>query len=241
MPPSARLALMGTLELDLHGAAVRVPSSAQRLLAFTALRRRPLARGYVAGQLWLDSTGDRAAASLRSALWRLHRAAGDVVWASAREVGLSPWVEVDVDAIGAAAHAVLAGERAHPGDVAALTVSGDLLPDWYDEWIAVDRERLRQLRVHALEALCERWTAERRFGEALEAGLAAVQVEPLRESAHRALIGMHLAEGNVVEAVRQYETCKRLMARELGVRPSRLMVGLLDGAAPRAQRRLGTA
>src|SRR5215207_2972089 len=180
---------MGTLELDLHGAAVRVPSSAQRLLAFTALRRRPLARGYVAGQLWFDSTG----------------------------------------------------ERAYPGDVAALTVSGDLLPDWYDEWIAVDRERLRQLRVHALEALCERWTAERRFGEALEAGLAAVQVEPLRESAHRALIGMHLAEGNVVEAVRQYETCKRLMARELGVRPSRLMVGLLDGAAPRARRRLGTA
>jgi DNA-binding SARP family transcriptional activator len=52
---------------------------------------------------------------------------------------------------------------------------------------------------------------------------------------------MHLAEGNVVEAVRQYETCKRLMARELGVRPSRLMVGLLDGAAPRARRRLGTA
>jgi DNA-binding SARP family transcriptional activator len=241
VPPSARLALIGTLELDLHGAAVRVPSSAQRLLAFAALRRRPLARGYVAGQLWLDSTGDRAAASLRSALWRLHRAAGDVVWASAREVGLSPWVEVDVDAIGAAAHAVLAGEPAHPADVAALTASGDLLPDWYDEWIAVDRERLRQLRVHALEALCQRWTAERRFGEALEAGLAAVQAEPLRESAHRALIGMHLAEGNVVEAVRQYETCKRLMARELGVRPSRLMVGLLDGAAPRARHRLGTA
>jgi DNA-binding SARP family transcriptional activator len=232
---------MGALELDLHGAAVRVPSSAQRLLAFTALRRRPLARGYVAGQLWLDSTGDRAAASLRSALWRLHRAAGDVVWASARQVGLSPWVEVDVDVIGAAAHAVLAGEQAHPGDVAALTASGDLLPDWYEEWIAVDRERLRQLRVHALEALCERLTAERRFGEALEAGLAAVQAEPLRESAHRALIGMHLAEGNVVEALRQYETCKRLMARELGVRPSRLMVGLLDGAAPRARRRLGTA
>jgi DNA-binding SARP family transcriptional activator len=232
---------MGALELDLHGAAVRVPSSAQRLLAFTALRRRPLARGYVAGQLWLDSTDDRAAASLRSALWRLHRAAGDVVWASAREVGLSPWVEVDTDVVGTSAHAVLAGEQAHPGELAALSASGELLPDWYDEWVAVDRERLRQLRVHALEALCERRTAERRFGEVVEAGLAAVQAETLRESAHRALIGMHLAEGNVVDALRQYETCERLMARELGVRPSRLMVGLLDGAAPRDRRQLGTA
>jgi len=232
---------MGALELHLHGTAVRVPSSAQRLLAFTALRRRPLARGYVAGQLWLDSTGDRAAASLRSALWRLHRVAGDVVWADTRELGLSPWVEVDVDVIGAAAHAVVAGEPTSPGDVAALTTSGELLPDWYDEWLAVDRERVRRLRVHALEALCERWTTERRFGEALEAGLAAVQAEPLRESAHRALVGMHLAEGNVVEAVRQYDTCKRLMARELGARPSRQMVTLLDGAAPRARRRLGIA
>jgi DNA-binding SARP family transcriptional activator len=232
---------MGALELRVHGSAVRVSSSAQRLLAFTALRRRPLARGYVAGQLWLDSTGDRAAASLRSALWRLHRAAGDVVWADARRLGLSPWVEVDVDVIGAAAHAVLAGEPLRRGDVVALTRSGDLLPDWYDEWLSMDRERLRQLRVHALEALCERWTSERRFGEALEAGLAAVQVEPLRESAHRALIGMHLAEGNVVDAVRQYDACKRLMARELGARPSRQMVRLLDGTAPRARRGLGTA
>src|SRR5829696_1388100 len=175
---------MGALELHLHGTAVRVPSSAQRLLAFTALRRRPLARGYVAGQLWLDSTGDRAAASLRSALWRLHRVAGDVVWADTRELGLSPWVEVDVDVIGAAAHAVVAGEPTCPGDVAALTTSGELLPDWYDEWLAADRERVRRLRVHALEALCERWTTERRFGEALEAGLAAARERAPRAGRH---------------------------------------------------------
>ena len=66
-------------------------------------------------------------------------------------------------------------------DVAPIWRPGQLLPDWYDDWVAVERERLRELRAHALEALCHRLTAAGRFGEATEAGLAVVRDEPLRE------------------------------------------------------------
>lgn len=229
---------MGALELQRDGAAVQLPASAQRLLAFAALRPKPLARVYVAGHLWLDSSEERAGASLRSALWRLHRAAGDVIWAAPRELGLAPWVEVDVHRVTTAAHRVLAGDSLGPELRVELAGSDDLLPDWYEEWVGVERERFRQIRLHALERLCERLTAEGRFGEALEAGLAAVRAEPLRESAHRAMIGMHLAEGNVGEAVRQYDTCERLMSSELGVRPSRQTVRLLEeGVAVRRRTR----
>jgi DNA-binding SARP family transcriptional activator len=232
-----RLALMGALEYQCSGVSVALPSSARRLLAFMGLRRGPLSRDYVAGQLWLDSTEERAAGSLRSALWRLHRAAGDVVRSKGRELELAPDVEVDLDRVGAAAREVLRGHGpVSPELVAELCGSRDLLPDWYDEWAEGERERFRQVRLHALERLCERLTAERRFGEALEAGLAALRAEPLRESAHRVMIEMHLAEGNVCEAVRQYESCTRLMTSELGVPPSGDLRLLIDEAV--AARRL---
>ena len=96
----------------------------------------------------------------------------------------------------------------------------DLLPACYDDWILVECERFHQLRLHALEALCERLTAAERYGEAIDAGLAAVCGEPLRESAHRALIKAHLAEGNYAEAGRQYELCRRILRDELGIVPS---------------------
>jgi DNA-binding SARP family transcriptional activator len=67
-----------------------------------------------------------------------------------------------------------------------------------------------------------------RGGEALEAGLISVEGEPLRESAHRALIRVHLAEGNAGEAVRQYRLCERLLREHLGVEPSHLTRELLN-------------
>ena len=66
------------------------------------------------------------------------------------------------------------------------------------------------------------------YAEAVEAALAAVAAEPLRESAHRALIGVYLAEGNTISAHRQYEVCRRLLADELQVAPSRLMQELMS-------------
>jgi DNA-binding SARP family transcriptional activator len=66
------------------------------------------------------------------------------------------------------------------------------------------------------------------------AGLAAVGREPLRESAHRALIQAHLAEGNAGEAVRRYRRYAEIADRELGVEPSPMMRALLNGIAATA-------
>jgi DNA-binding SARP family transcriptional activator len=93
--------------------------------------------------------------------------------------------------------------------------------------VLLERERFRQLRLHALERLCDRLTAQGRFAEATEAGLAAVAGEPLRESAHRALIRAYLAEGNPGEAVGQYERLRALLRDELGVSPSPLVDRML--------------
>ena len=84
----------------------------------------------------------------------------------------------------------------------------------------IERERLRQLRVHALERIAERATSAGRYGYAIDTALTAIAADPLRESAHRVLIKAYLAEGNTGAGMRQYREYCRRARKELGLGPS---------------------
>jgi DNA-binding SARP family transcriptional activator len=221
-----------------QGVPVGLPRGAQRVLAFLALRDRPVLRASVAGTLWQDTTERRAGASLRSALWRLNRPGLQLVDATVTSLRLPPHVRVDLRRIEELAHGLL-DRRVRCEDIEhpVQSLSGDFLPDWPDDWVLIERERFRQLRLHALEALCELLTEAGRFGQAVDAGLAAVAGEPLRESAHRVLIQAYLAEGNRGEALRQYELYRKLAESELGAAPSPRLRALLaeDGVVALAR------
>jgi pentatricopeptide repeat protein len=107
------------------------------------------------------------------------------------------------------------------------SLCGDLLPGWYDDWVLLERERLAQLRVHALEVVAARLAAAGRHGQAIQAAYAAVQTEPLRESAYRTVIRVHLAEGNVADALRVFERFRILLRDEIGVAPTDRMAQLV--------------
>jgi DNA-binding SARP family transcriptional activator len=225
--PDVRLTLLSGFELGIDGRPVPLAPSGQRLIAFLALQDRWTPRSLCAGTLWPDSPEVHAAANLRSVLWRLNVSPHPLVHTSRSDLRLasSVWVDVHEMTRGAEGLFHAAGPHAGTEDGSALEVDrgafdDDLLPDWTDDWVMVERERLRQLRLHALEVLCDRLTDARRFGEAVQAGLAAVRAEPLRESAQRSLIRAHLAEGNLGEALRQYRSFRQLLQEELGVAPS---------------------
>ena len=227
-PRRPRLTLLEAFDLSDGAEPVSLCLPVQRLLAFLALRGRPTRRAYVAFTLWTDSSEDRAFGSLRSALWRLRRDGHRLVEETNGRLRLAPAVRVDVHEAAEAAHRVLDPAREiDDADRDRVFLDGELLPDWYDDWVALERERFRQLRVHALERLCERLTLEHRFTEAVETGLAAVEGEPLRESAHRVLIHAHLAEGNAAEALRQYRIFRGLLRDRLGLEPSGQMDALV--------------
>ena len=214
------LQLLGGFEVRRDGAVVALPRSARRLVAFLALHERPLHRVYVVGSLWLESTDEHANASLRSTLWRLGRSDRPLIDADGSLVRLAPGVAVDLHEKQERARAVLREDGATDETILRLCLAGELLPGWYDDWVVIERERFRQLRLHALDALCESLTAEGRYGAAIEAGQAAVAAEPLRESAHRLLIGAYLAAGNRHEAVRRYRDFRDLLEAELALAPS---------------------
>jgi DNA-binding SARP family transcriptional activator len=215
-----RLALLRGFELRCDGHTVPLVLSAQRLVAFLALHERLLPRTYVAETLWTDVPDRRAWGNLRSTLWRLGRLRERVVEQFTDQIQLACEVVVDVREGNRVASRLMAGDDVGNLSVDQRAFEGELLPAWCDEWILTERERHRQLSLHALELLCEHLAAEGQYGRAVQAGLAAVNAEPLRESAHRALIGVHLAEGNANEAIRQYELFDHLIRDELDLRPS---------------------
>ena len=202
-----------------------LPLAAQRLVAFLALQERPVRRDYVAGRLWPEASETRAHGALRTTIWRVARVAPEALWVAGPHLALSGHVVVDVHETTALARSVIAG--AHGTDHRDLSFAGDLLPDWYDDWVVFERERLRQLRLHALEILCDARVRAGRFAEGVVAGLAAVAGDPLRESAHRVLISAYLAQANASDALRQYDLYRRHLAEALGLAPSPRMRALL--------------
>jgi len=216
----AQLQLLNGFGLVCDGRPVSLPLGSQRLLAFMALRDQPLTRAHVAGVLWADSPEDRAAASLRSTLWRLRRPGYRLVEGTTSHVRLSSTVAVDLRVGLARARAIISGDARVVEPTSDALLHGELLPDWYDEWLVFERERFRQLALRALELQAERRLHEGRLAEALESARAVVHSEPLRESAHRLVVRIHIEDGNPAEALRQADICRRLFRDRLHLVPS---------------------
>jgi DNA-binding SARP family transcriptional activator len=226
-PAPARLQLLSCFELAFGDEVVILPPTVQRLVVFLTLRDRPLLRQYVAGTLWPETSEQRAGANLRSALWRLNQLEVRVVEAGGMSLQLASRVRVDLRDRTAQALLLLDADEPDVDGLDETVFAEDLLTDWYDDWLVIERERFHQLRLRALEFVCERLAACGKFARALDAGLAAVAGEPLRESAHRAVVRVHLAEGNRAEAVRQFQLYRELLHDQLGLEPSMHIIELL--------------
>lgn len=222
-----RVRMLGCFSVTAASRPVSLSTSGARLVAFLGLHG-PGARPYVAGTLWPDVSETRAHANLRTTLWRASLRAPGLVGCDADVVRLAPSVETDTDDLAAVAHLLLGGRVPAPPPLPLLASGGMLLPGWYDDWVFAARERIRLLHQEALECLAGIHLARRQYGRALEPALLAAQQEPLRETAHRLLVQIHLGCGNVVEARRVFEAYRQRLDAELGLRPSAAMCGLVE-------------
>jgi len=238
LPEVSAIYMLGGLYVTRNGHRLEVPEGSKRLLAFLCLRRGPVERCHIAATLWPSVDDRRAAGNLRSALWRLRGADIDVLVAGRRSTGLRAGVTVDVYELVDWASRLVARSPA-PGDLSLrrpLDDALDLLPGCYDDWAIIERERMRQQMLRALEALSRALTAMGRYGEAVDAALTAIVAEPLRESAQRALLEAHLAESNLIEARRDFLAYRDLVRRELGVEPSAELAALVRRPVPNGAR-----
>lgn len=232
VPSGARISLLGGFGLSDGRVDVAIAEGPQRLLAFLALRKDPVRRTLAAGALWPDADEDHAGSSLRSTLARLDEGARSALAVTASQVGIAERMTVDLwesEALArrlAGPHESLTVDRSAEAEIEAL--SSELLPGWYEDWVIVEAEAWRLRRLHALETLADDLRGEGSFGQASSAAQAAIGADPLRESPRAALMRVHMAEGNVSDAIREFARYRELLKRELGLEPTPRLQELLD-------------
>lgn len=223
------LTLLGEFTLSGGDCAFPLSRGCERLVAFLAIRQRSSRRTTVAGTLWPEADEPHARASLRSALVRLRGIGCTLIEAGPQVLRLTEDLEVDLVEARRLAQRIIDGDVSD-SDIAVASIAAlslELLPEWYDDWVILEAEAWRQLRLHALEALSTVFAAKRRFPEAVLAAIAAVKADPLRESARVVLVRAHLAENNPSEAIREFQRYGRLLHEQLGLEPSSYFVRLM--------------
>jgi TolB-like protein len=231
------LAAMADLNLTLFGGfearrgsgtVVDLPGQKERaLLAYLAMSPGDAhPRERLAGLLWSERGDRQARDSLKQALMRLRRcldaAEGGALRADRQSVALEP-AAVSVD--------VLAFEEfIRDGTINALAQAiaiyrGDLLEgiaihdQAFENWLLVERQRLRQLLERALADLMAQALASGDPETAADAARRLLLLDPLSEAAYRTLMEVHATQGQTAQALKLYEALRERLRRELGVLP----------------------
>jgi DNA-binding SARP family transcriptional activator len=210
-----------------------ISSKAQALLIYLALTKIPHSRQALVGLLWGETVEKSARANLRVTLSNLHSLVPGQLIISRQTIAIDPssahWL--DVDAFKAGLHR--SDGPPTNGEIAALRAAveiyrGDFLAGFYvrearmfEEWVLAQRESLRQLQLQALYTLGVALGERREYATALDYLARLLIIEPWQEEAHQQMMLLLARNGQRSAALAQYETCRRLLAKELGIEPSR--------------------
>ena len=110
------------------------------------------------------------------------------------------------------------------GDVPALKEAvelyrGEFLEGCYADWCLLEREPLFDQLCSVLEGLLRHHESRGELTEAIAFAKRINAFDPLREEMHRALMRLYAALGDRPAALAQYQSCKEILKRELGVAP----------------------
>ncbi|NJD60586.1 MAG: hypothetical protein C3F13_01900 [Anaerolineales bacterium] len=239
--------LFGPFQVYLNGVPIEGFRSdkARALLAYLCTEEiKPHRREKLAGLLWPEIPEKSARANLRYALTNLRRilsaqtsscepnSSGDILAATPQTIQINPtndlWIDVAI--FEEVAHQFKSGNRIMP-DVSILeqavdSFRGEFLEGFslhgspaFDEWILLNRERFHRLVIEALHQLTEYHLQACHYEQALYFAWHQVELDPWQESAHRQLMKLLAISGQRAKALIQYETCRRILGKELGIEP----------------------
>jgi predicted ATPase/DNA-binding SARP family transcriptional activator len=218
-----QLHLLGDFRLLHNGQPVSLARQKMKLLlAYLALHSQEHSREKVSGLFWGDSTDDEARHSLRTTLSMLRDAlGGEAILANRDTLRMNPAFPLWLDAFAFERQA--SRFLAEPGDdvssAGADLYQGDLLADFYDDWILPERERLRSLCITVLLQLVQQMRSQSTYDRAIQFAQRILTIEPAHERAHQHMMFCFMAMGDRSAALRQYEECKRSLQEELTAEP----------------------
>lgn len=212
-------------------------AKAQELLCYLLLHGEKFHhREAVANILWRKTSATRSKQYLRRALWQLQNVLAG--WQASSDHPLilvdDDWIKVNlhanvwVDALqfreiclrhcetpGQNLDQVSAGQMQE----AVQLCHSQLLDGWYQDWCLLERERFRRLFLRALDKLMLFCEMNGAYETGVEYGVRILRHDPAREHTHRRLMRLYYLSGNRVDALRQYDRCAAILAKELAIEP----------------------
>jgi predicted ATPase/DNA-binding SARP family transcriptional activator len=208
-------------------------TSARALLAFLLLNQaRPQSRNRLAGLFWPEMDDARSRRALTQALWRIRNLLPDYLQTDGQQIHIpeNHTLHVDVQEFETLAGSyspyeiISPEEKLSSAQILCQVVEiyqGELLEGFYDDWVLVERERLRELFLRSLNYLIELEKTRGDYGRALDYALRLAQADPYRESAHREVMRLYFALDRPEAALAQYETCCHILEEEFGLEADR--------------------
>jgi DNA-binding SARP family transcriptional activator len=241
------ISLLGPFQVSLDGKPVTAFESdkVRALLAYLAVEAdQPHRRESLAGLLWPERPERSARHNLSQALSNLRSLivntddASPVLFVSQHTIQFNAECDHTLDV--SAFTELVAGCERHPDNPhevcdacmerlqrAAAVCRGDFMAGFsladspvFEEWAVVQRERLHRMAIEALRLLCACHEERGEFEEALRHAWRWVALEPWQERAHREVMRLLALSGQRSAALRQYQTCRRILADELEVEPA---------------------
>ena len=219
-----KIRLLGTFEIEYNDRIIQISGRPeQSLFAYLVLNTGTYhRRERLATLLWPDSPDASARDNLRHVLWRVRKArpaepAGEYLLASDLTIAFNSsaehWLDVAV--------LKMAGECRSADDlISALSVyRGELLPGFYDEWVALEREYLNYIFEHNMARLMAKLQLENRWLDILDWGERWLAFGQKPEPAYRSLMWAHMKEGEMSKVADTYARCVKSLG-EIGFEPS---------------------
>lgn len=246
---------MTTLELRCLGAltfiedGIPIPdlksSKGKALLCYLAVNGKRFTRSALAGMFWMDMPESQALMNLRKVLNRLKP--------------LSPYLLIDHDTLAFNQNALFwldvkefESAASAQSDVQRLQYAvslyqGDFLDGFnsdempsFADWAGSQRVRLRELALTSLQNLIAHFMGQSNYPVAIHFTRLLLKIEAWNEEAHRELIQLLSLTGQRSEAIKQYETCRRVLKEELGIEPAPATLDLVQGIIAHTTGRNGT-
>ena len=225
-----KLSLLGQLQLAYGEAPLAGLASgkAQALLCYLALDGRPHSRQALAGLLWGELPEADARRNLRGALLKLRQVVEPYLLVSHQSLAFNRdndyWLDVAVFRRCLDPHT-----GASPAQLrqAVALYRGDFLEDFhvrqapaFEEWVARQRAQLQELATQAYHALARYHSQQGDYATAEADVRRLLEIDPVREEAHRHLMQVLALSGQRSRALAQYQTCRDILRDELGVEPA---------------------
>jgi len=214
--------LFGHFDVRRNALPVEIASRhTQSLLAYLLLnphiRHR---RERIAGIFWPDSDVQNARAYLRQALWQLRKSLGDEFLLTDKlEIGINPSAEYSLDV--ATLTKPISEDISVEDLIRIVSVyKNELLPGFYDDWVIIERERLKLIFQERIQLLLDKLYDQGHWQDMLTWGERWISLVQAPEPAYRALMKAHSALGDGSSIAKVYNRCVQDLDRELSVAPN---------------------